>query len=322
MAATIADLALCSRTAGDYYSGPYVRTSACLHMVVSIRRQIEGALLSRNLLRGTSNDKFDLTTIPGWFLPQDQKLFRWFLGEQERRHITADLAELGVYMGKSAVVIGQYLRPGETFTIIDLFESPACDDENRVENANIYAGLTQRAFEANYLRFHERLPIVVKAPSSEILDHASAGAHRFVHVDASHLYEHVRTDVASARALLHESGVVAFDDIQSHHTPGVAAAVWSAVDSGGLRPIAISQGKMYGTWGSAVPWQEAFLSWLPSSGLAYEVQQVAGAPLIRVWRPVVARPGVVRAVARSLLPRVVLSHVRQYRRRRDEARSL
>jgi hypothetical protein len=277
--------------------------------------------LSRNTLSGTANDKSDLTAIPGWFLPQDQKLFRWFLGEQERRHITGDLAELGVYMGKSAVVIGQYLRPGETFTIIDLFESPACDDENRVENTNTYAGLTQRTFEANYLRFHDRLPVVVKAPSSEILDHASPGAHRFVHVDASHLYEHIRADVTSARALLHESGVVAFDDIQAHHSPGVAAAVWFAVHNDGLRPIAISQGKLYGIWGSPVPWQQALLAWLPSSGLAHEVQQVAGAPLIRVWQPVVARPGVARAVARSLLPPVVRSQVRQYRARRHEARS-
>ena len=113
-------------------------------MIDSIRRPIEGAILSRYMLRGTANDKSNLTTIPGWFLPQDQNLFRWVLGEQERRHIMGDLAELGAYMGKSAIVIGGYLRPGETFTIIDLFESPASDDENRVENANTYAGLTQR----------------------------------------------------------------------------------------------------------------------------------------------------------------------------------
>lgn len=278
--------------------------------------------MSRNLLCGRAKDKSDVSSIPGWFQPQDQKLFRWFLGEQKRRPIVGDLAELGVYMGKSAIVIGEYLRPGETFTVIDLFESPAFDDDNSVENANTYADLTQRVFEANYLRFHVELPTVVKAPSSEILDHASAGAHRFVHVDASHLYEHVQTDVASARVLLHESGVVAFDDIQSHHTPGVAAAVWSAVHNGGLRPIAISQPKLYGTWGDPAPWQQALLSWLPSSGLGYEVQQVAGAPLVRVWQPVMARRSVARALARSVLPPVVRSHIRQYRARRHEARSL
>jgi hypothetical protein len=116
--------------------------------------------------------------------------------------------------------------------------------------------LTQHAFEANYLRFHERLPVVVKAPSSEIQNHAAAGAHRFVHVDASHLYNHVRTDVASARELLHESGVVAFDDVQARHAPGVAAVVRAAVENGGLRPIVISHGELYGTWGSAETWHD------------------------------------------------------------------
>jgi hypothetical protein len=104
-----------------------------------------------------------VAAIPGWFFPQDQKLFRWFLKEQDRRQITGDLAELGVYMGKSAVVVGEYLRPGETFTVIDLFESLASDSDNQTENVKFYSGLTQHAFEANYLRFHERLPVVVKS---------------------------------------------------------------------------------------------------------------------------------------------------------------
>jgi Methyltransferase domain len=259
-----------------------------------------------------------LATIPGWFSLQDQMLFRWFLKEQDRREIAGDLAEFGVYMGKSAVVLGEYLRPGETFTVIDLFESPASDSDNQTEKVNAYSDLTQRAFEANYLRFHDRLPVVVRGPSSEILNHAAASAHRFVHVDASHLYEHVRTDVASARALLHETGLVAFDDIRSVHTPGVAAAVWASVDNGGLRPIVMSQGKLYGTWGRAETWKDCLLSWLPSSGLAHEVQQVAGEPLIRVWQS--AGTGVVTRAARSLLPPVVRSYISGYWRSRRQAR--
>jgi predicted O-methyltransferase YrrM len=257
------------------------------------------------------------TAIPGWFFPQDQMLFRWFLGEQDRRQITGDLAELGAYMGKSAVVMGEYLRPGETFTVIDLFESPASDSDNHVENVDTYIDLTQHVFEANYLRFHDRLPVVVKGPSSTILSHAAADAHRFVHVDASHLYKYVQIDLASARALLHENGVVVFDDIQSSHTPGVAAAVWAAINDDGLRPIVISQGKLYGTWGSVETWQDHLLTWLPTSGLAHEVQQVAGGALIRVWQPTLA--GVART-AWSLVPPTVRSHLSQYRENRRQAR--
>jgi hypothetical protein len=261
-----------------------------------------------------TSKEVDVTAIPGWFLRQDQILFRWFLEEQNLRQITGDLAEFGVYLGKSAIVVGAYLRPGETFTVIDLFESPSHDSANQTENVNTYSSLTQRAFEANYLRFHERLPVVIRGPSSEILNHSAVGRHRFVHADASHLYEHVRTDVASARALLHEHGLVVFDDIQSDHTPGVAAAVWAAVDNNGLRPIVKSQGKLYGTWGAAESWQNELLTWLPVSGLEHEVQEVAGGPLIRVWQS--AASGVARRVWRTLAPR----GVREYRETRRQAR--
>jgi hypothetical protein len=227
-----------------------------------------------------------------------------------------DLAELGAYMGKSAIVIGEYVRPDETFVVIDLFESPARNIANVAENVRTYPGLTQRAFEANYLAAHDRLPVVVKAPSSEILHHAAADSHRFVHVDASHLYDHVRTDIDSARALLQPSGVVVFDDIQSAHTPGVAAAVWAAVDNGGLHPIVISQGKLYGTWENAETWRPELLEWLqlPSVGLRHEVQQVAGSPLIRVWQP--PETSLAHAAWRSLVPR----GVRSYRENRRLAR--
>jgi hypothetical protein len=269
--------------------------------------------MPRDWVRSADTFESKFAAVPGWFLPQDQQLFRWFLDEQARRGITGDLAELGVYLGKSAIVIGGYLRSNEIFTVIDLFEAPAPDDDNQTENVDTYSGLTQKLFEDNYLRFHEQLPVVVKGLSSEVLQHAAAGTHRFVHVDASHLYDNVRKDIASARSLLHENGVVVFDDIRWEHTPGVAAAVWAAVDTGGLRPIVISEGKLYGTWGDTEVWQKSLLAWLPSSGSAYEVQQVAGAPLIRVWQPRVAKGGVARATVRSLLPRSVRSHIHRFR---------
>jgi predicted O-methyltransferase YrrM len=258
-----------------------------------------------------------LTSIPGWFFPQDQLLFRWLLREQDRCGIHGDLAELGVYMGKSAVVMGEYVRLGETFTVIDLFESSAPENSNQLENNEAYSDLTQRAFESNYRRFHNHLPTIVRGPSSNILHHAAAGTHRFVHVDASHLYAYVQIDVASAQALLHEHGIVVFDDIQSGHAPGVAAAVWAAVSGNGLRPIAISQAKLYGTWGDPEPWQESLRAWLPSSGLGHEVQQIAGGPVVRIWQP--RRSDITRS-AWGKVPSGVRSRLARYRENRRQAR--
>ncbi|PKV86559.1 class I SAM-dependent methyltransferase [Streptomyces sp. TLI_146] len=221
--------------------------------------------------------------VKGWFWPADQLLFDWFLARQERQELRGDLLELGAYLGKSAIFLGSYLRQGETFTVCDLFDSPAPDDPNSEEMDRSYATLTRRAFEANYLSFHDELPVVVQAPTSVITSRVSASSCRFIHVDASHLYEHVHGDIAAARALVVPDGIVAFDDFRAEHCPGVAAAVWGAVATTGLRPVCITGTKFYGTWSDPEPVRSELLAWLSSrSDMWHGVEEVAGAPLIRI----------------------------------------
>jgi predicted O-methyltransferase YrrM len=258
-------------------------------------------------------DSKALETVPGWFEPTDQTLFSWFLSKQVSSGQKGDLAELGVYMGKSAISIGDHLQDGEVFTVIDLFEEISEEVENQAENESTYADLTQRSFEANYLRFHDQLPRIIRGDSRRITEHARVGAHRFVHVDASHLFEHVRADAASARRLLSEGGVVVFDDIHSIHAPGVAAAVWDEVLNGGLHVLVTSENKLYGTWSERTQWLDDLRAWLPRSGLEWEQQEVAGRPLLRVWTyPVRSHT---RRAVEALTPPALL-------RRIDRARDL
>jgi Methyltransferase domain len=224
-----------------------------------------------------------LADVPGWFFPVDQLLFDWFLSRQRDREEPGDLLEVGVYLGKSAVFSGSYRREGERFTVCDLFDSPAEDTRNVAEMAKSYSTLTRRSFEANYLAFHDELPAVVQGPSSLVPDHVAPGSCRFVHVDASHLYEHVHSDIDNARTRLKAHGIVALDDFRAEHCPGVAAATWQAVTSGGLHPICITGTKFYGTWGDPEPVRDELLGWLGERrDLWHEVQMVAGGRLIRI----------------------------------------
>jgi predicted O-methyltransferase YrrM len=251
-----------------------------------------------------------LANVPGWFDALDQALFSWFLSEQTAGGQTGDLAEIGVFKGKSAILIGDHLKQGEVFTVIDLFEDPS--ENPQAEAAQkAYAGLTQRVFEANYLRFHSHLPTVIRGESRTILDHARAGIHRFVHIDGSHLYEDVRVDLESARRLLGESGVVAIDDFRSVHTPGVAAAVWEAIVTGRLHAFVVSESKLYATCADSDEWLRKLIRWLPRSGLGWDQQEVFGRPLLRVW-PITP---VGRRLAEALAPPAIL-------RRFDEALEL
>lgn len=257
-----------------------------------------------------------LDDVPGWFKPLDQALFGWFL-DRQRAEPPGDLVELGAYLGKSAILIGRYLRAGERFTVCDLFGQPAGDARNQIESDYSYRSLARAGFEANYLAFHPELPVVVQAPTSVILDHVPAASTRFVHVDASHLYEHVAGDVDAAREMLRPGGLVVFDDFRAGHTPGTAAAVWEAVFTKGLRPICVTANKLYGSWDDPLPAQQALAGWLgdrPQIGIDRQI--VAGGPILRVFSRRV-KPGQTsraRRLAVDLMPPVVTRIIRQRRR--------
>lgn len=179
-----------------------------------------------------------LDDVPGWFPVLDQMLFTWFLERQKAAGIRGDLLEVGVYMGKSAILLGHHRRPGEGYTVCDLFEGDAPDGANRAESTKSYSALTQRAFEENYLSFHDELPRVLPGPSSRVPDEVEPRSCRFVHIDASHLYEHVYGDIGAAHDLLQPDGIVVLDDFRSEHTPGVSIAAWEAVLNRGCAPYA------------------------------------------------------------------------------------
>ncbi|MDQ0599422.1 hypothetical protein QF037_003767 [Streptomyces canus] len=277
--------------------------------------------------------------VPGWFPPLDQVLFTWFLDRQRTRGFAGDLLELGAYLGKSAILLGRHLAAGERFTVCDLFGGDAPDGANKAETAKSYASLTRQAFERNYLSFHDTLPRVIEAPSSVISSEVAAGSCRFVHIDASHLYEHVRDDIGAAREILLPEGVVVLDDFRSEHTPGVSVAAWEAVLNRGLRPICLSTQKLYGTWGDPSAVQEELLEMLRGrADCGVSVQRAAGHRLVRVRsagvrgpefpksrhfvEPVVEvvpaprpRRSPARRIAVDLLPPVITRAVRKVRAR-------
>jgi Methyltransferase domain len=223
--------------------------------------------------------------IPGWFNWVDRQLFATLLAAQSGR-ASGDLVELGTYFGKSAVIIGEHLRPGERFVALDLFgrtDLLASEDSqpNRQEVQKSYATLTRAAFEDNYRSWHRDLPHIVEGPSSVIMDHVGPGSVRFVHIDASHLYDHVRLDAVHAKAMVQPGGLVVFDDWRSEHTPGVTAAVWESVFVDGLIPLVLTPTKLYGVFSQPEPYRAALTALLEDHRIWSETQWIAGQPVPR-----------------------------------------
>ncbi|MCC9312254.1 class I SAM-dependent methyltransferase [Kitasatospora sp. RB6PN24] len=302
-------------------------------MVTTDTRPVDQAPLPRTL-----------DDVPGWFWPIDQQLFTWLLERQSASGTSGDLLELGSYLGRSAILIGRHLRAGETFTVCDLFDSEAPDGDNAAEMTMSYRQtLTRTAFERNYLAFHSKLPTIVQAPTSVLEDgRIAAGSCRFVHIDASHLYEHVSIDIRTAKAVLGPDGIVVLDDFRSPHTPGVAAATWEAVFQQALRPICVTPEKLYGTWGDPEPVQKALVELDGDAADCHlDIDVIAGRRLIRLsgrgvakllpaderkqsaapgsppapGRPQAQRPSSARRLARDLLPPLAVRAVRKMRAR-------
>jgi len=251
-----------------------------------------------------------LDDVPGWLTLADKMLFAWLLDRQSRTQIPGDLLEIGVYQGKSAIHMGQFRRPGEQMTVCDLFDCAGDELSIHPGARQAYSTLTQDTFERNYLAFHDELPAIVRGLSETIVDHVAALSCRFVHIDGSHMYEHVRADMLSARSLLRPDGIVAFDDYRTEHCPGTAAAVWEAVATEGLKVICLSANKLYGTWGDARAVQDELIEYVATlSDHRCDIQQAMGQRLVRLAK--VAPKAAAKPKAKPVDPEALLAQSRE-----------
>jgi Methyltransferase domain len=179
--------------------------------------------------------------IEGWMFPVDAELFAHL---NDVVPPPGDLLEIGPFLGKSAIILG-YL--GGQVEVADLFDTPLDDQAQIRERQDWYRSLTRQRFEANWLRFHDELPVIHVGPSSDLKADKLGRRFRAVHIDGSHQYDDVRADIALARAVTVDESVVILDDIASFHSPGVAVAGWEAVLRDEFVP-AVFTSKLYGSW--------------------------------------------------------------------------
>jgi SAM-dependent methyltransferase len=224
--------------------------------------------------------------VPGWLYFRDVCVFDIIDAWQAQYRIHGDILEVGVFMGRSAILLGYLCRDNEQLVVCDLFEDAPFDDAEEALDLHWYRGLNRRMFEANYLRFHATLPSVLQCRSAELLDHGlRKQSFRLVHIDGSHLFDAVRRDIEIARVLVGAGGVAVFDDILEPHAPGVPAAVWAAITHGDLIPLVLTKQKLNATWDASLAQGLPDLARCLDAvapALRHEEHRVAGRPLLHV----------------------------------------
>lgn len=183
--------------------------------------------------------------IAGWVSYLDAAIFQIFLSNEQPNSNAGNLLEIGVFEGKSTVLLGQNLTPGDEFHVCDIFDGKT-DTKNELEIQVSYPGLSRTKFENNMMSVLGTLPIIHQCQSTKLKNILGDKLFRFIHIDGSHLYHHVIEDLRYASAsVVQDVGIIAVDDYRAQHTIGVAAAVWEMIFEGHLVPVVTTPAKIY-----------------------------------------------------------------------------
>jgi hypothetical protein len=151
--------------------------------------------------------------LEGWFFGADQLAFFELCALQERSQISGDLCEVGVFKGKSLVLLSLLKRDSERLLGFDLFVEDHLEATqqnllafNAEKNVDLYQGLTSDI-------------------SMDILDERIDHPLRFLHIDAGHEYHEVLEQLAIFTPYLDDHAIIAMDDYQDREFPGIEAAV-------------------------------------------------------------------------------------------------
>lgn len=154
--------------------------------------------------------------INGWFYQADMICF-WYLAEcQSRFGIPGSICEVGVYEGKSLVLLSLLRSQGEKLIGYDLFSG----NMKEVANSNLH----------NYGHPDDSLLIssdTSKLRTEQITEHLGTDEDtgiRFLHIDAGHEYHEVLHQLMLYSQFVRSSGIIVLDDYHDREFPGIEAA--------------------------------------------------------------------------------------------------
>lgn len=183
--------------------------------------------------------------IRGWLQYEDFVIFSKILDHQLLSSTGSNILEVGCFEGQSAALLASKMSKKENLHICDLFDGPT-DPSNQLENATSYPGLTKHKFERNMEKVGARNFKLWEMSSTSLNAGYFSEKFRFIHIDGSHLYDHIASDIAFCMSVINESyGVIAIDDYREYHTVGVAAAIWESIVNSKVIPFMITPGKIY-----------------------------------------------------------------------------
>lgn len=162
---------------------------------------------------------------------------------QDYLGVTGDVAEIGVFQGKTFLLLCHGMAEGEQAFAVDVFGQPPGSNQADLEifrdNMKKY-GFGEHRYALSITNSRE-------TSTDEFKAFTGCDTVRLFSVDGDHSKDGVLNDLGLAAAVLSEDGVIVADDLFNPWYPTVTEAVYEffmsdayAVDRGDLQPIAFS----------------------------------------------------------------------------------
>jgi len=207
--------------------------------------------------------------VEGWFYEIDMLLFYYLSVFQEERDISGSLCEVGVYIGKSLILLGLLKADKEKLFGVDIFLDES--EEQTKLNLGKY-GL-------------DKICTLLKTDTS-LCDSAWLEVNldapvRFLHIDAGHEYVEVYRDLLLFSDVVSDAGIIALDDYQDPEFPGIEAAMYKYCYEGGMfTPFAMGQNKIYLCATHMASIYQKYLLSIPAFSEKARVTRLLGRPVL------------------------------------------
>lgn len=172
--------------------------------------------------------KQHINSVEGWFAPQFIDFMVKLNDLQQQKNITGNLAEIGVYRGRSFIPLYLLSNTNERVLAVD------CFDDQQFNYDNSGPGCKLDSFKENIKKFCD--PELTKLDilqgdsglftSQDFLNSCNNGcSFRIFSVDGCHRTKETLIDTQNAAAVLSKGGLLIIDDYFRADYPGVSEAV-------------------------------------------------------------------------------------------------
>ncbi|GAB4291572.1 MAG: class I SAM-dependent methyltransferase [Oscillatoriaceae cyanobacterium] len=226
----------------------------------------------------------DFEKIKGWFHRNYVPVYFCINSYQEKHGIRGNLAEIGVYHGKSFIPLCCLCNPGELALAVDIFGDETSPKKNIIGDFNIFSDNIQKYLPTRLDCIKILQVNSEKCTPQDYLNKVKGKKMRIFSVDGCHTSEATAIDLRNAYNCLVKGGVIILDDYFQIRTPGVSEGFHRFLlkDNPDLKAFFIGWNKMLLTHSSHA---EGYLSALRESLSPVRQSEFLGSPVLIIPTP-------------------------------------